>query len=151
VGAVTGAFLDGLIKRGANINFRSGLGTALTQAVYNKSKKMIELLLSSGADPNLTTSEADEHPNLTPLEYARALKLKPIVALLEEKLGQATQTPALKPMTWPEFVEGVTTTGRSDLLKSLRGIACPSRSVTALSISEPNKPLVGQPQSRSKF
>jgi cell wall assembly regulator SMI1/ankyrin repeat protein len=112
-----------LIARGANVNFRSSLGTALTNAVDSKSKKLIELLLNHGADPNLTTAEGSEHPNLTPLEYARALKHKGIVALLEEKTGGESRTPPIQPLAWGEFAKAVKKSSRAERLKALRGPA----------------------------
>jgi ankyrin repeat protein len=62
-----------LIKQGINVNFRNDSGTALHYVVERKAKKMIELLLTSGADPNIITNENHQYPGLTALELAREL------------------------------------------------------------------------------
>ena len=72
-----------LVRHGANINWREDTGdgfTGLLVAVDRRKKKLLEFLLSKGADANL----ADKH-GVTPLMFACGLGLPAMV----EKLCQA--------------------------------------------------------------
>ena len=79
------AMLIELINAGATLNSRYTGGTALSVAVEENQPDNVELLLGRGADSSITTfaDSTYQFKGMTPLEIAKAKKLKKIVVLLE--------------------------------------------------------------------
>lgn len=68
-----------LLKEGANINFQSEMGTALTAAVFKGNIELSTFLLTNKANPNLT-----DFNGVTPLMYAVQFKNKDMIKLLQK-------------------------------------------------------------------
>jgi ankyrin repeat protein len=69
--------VDFLLNVGANVNYNSEMGTALTAAVFRGNYKMSQNLLNNKANPNLTDLKG-----VTPLMYAIQFKNKDLIKLL---------------------------------------------------------------------
>lgn len=66
-----------LLLEGANINYQSEMGTALTAAVFKGNVELSSLLLHNKANPNITDING-----ISPLMYAVQFKNKEIIKLL---------------------------------------------------------------------
>jgi ankyrin repeat protein len=62
---------------GANVNYNSEMGTALTASVFRGNYNMSQKLLNNKANPNLTDLRG-----VTPLMYATQFKNKDLIKLL---------------------------------------------------------------------
>jgi len=72
-----------LLDAGADVNAVRPRGTALLVAIEENKPETIALLLERGARLAIRTPAKSNHPNVTPLELARKLKRRKIVAVLE--------------------------------------------------------------------
>lgn len=79
------AVLEQLLKAGANVNSCPIMGTGLIVAVEENRPDNVEVLLAHGADASMriAADSGYDFRGLTALEFAKAKKLKKIVALLE--------------------------------------------------------------------
>jgi cell wall assembly regulator SMI1/ankyrin repeat protein len=86
-----------LVEAGADANEVSRWGTALHLAVSGKRTDTAEALLAAGADPTLRLSEDRKtYAGTTPVELARAMKLKKLVTMLETAAGGLRPAPSPK-------------------------------------------------------
>lgn len=121
-----------LLKQQADANFMSENGTPLICAVDNNRPDVVITLLLHGVDPNLkyvyphVTPGNPAYLNKTPLEYARQLKLKKLVALLtstraelEALIAPAPVTAADVPQLWKRVEKAVRKVS-PNIKKSLR-------------------------------
>lgn len=69
--------VDFLLNVGANVNYNSEMGTALTASVFRGNYNMSQKLLNNKANPNLTDLRG-----VTPLMYATQFKNKDLIKLL---------------------------------------------------------------------
>lgn len=69
--------VDFLLKSGANVNYNSEMGSALTAAVFRGNLDLSMKLLQNDANPNLTDLKG-----VTPLMYATQFKNKDLIKLL---------------------------------------------------------------------
>jgi ankyrin repeat protein/cell wall assembly regulator SMI1 len=120
--------VEALLQAGADINAVWPRGTALTAAVEANRPDNVSVLLANGADPALRTPAVAKHPGLTPLELAKKLKHRKVIALLEEALGisppESVQPPrcASAAASWEE-IEMILRKHRPRLARSLRKAA----------------------------
>jgi cell wall assembly regulator SMI1 len=118
-----------LVEAGADVNEVSRWGTALHLAVDGKRVDTVEVLLAAGADPMLTLPKnRGTYPGISPLDLARARKLKRLIMMLEAAASGRRPVPSPKavvaappnvPGAWKRLKKSLTATGPA-LKASLR-------------------------------
>ncbi len=91
------AIVETLLEAGAEVNAVLPRGTALSEAVEHNRPDNVAVLLARGADPALRTPAGAKHAGLTPLELARKLRHRKVIALLEQAAGVTSPASGRQP------------------------------------------------------
>lgn len=96
--------VDWFLNSGSNIDESTNCGTPLHVAVERNQLPVVRLLLQRGANPTVRMPADADYPGLTPLELAKKLKHKAIVAVLEES---SLKTAPKADIRWPDYASAV--------------------------------------------